>query len=102
MLHLLPKSLAVIHLIVSELIAAPALLTLSFLFPCVTQLKSELADLQTSGSVFLSDVTTLVGEARYEEYFLRMVPHIDLVYKQCSDKGESSPKSQTCNPPGFL
>ncbi|MEW5305819.1 MAG: hypothetical protein WDW36_008336 [Sanguina aurantia] len=50
------------------------------------QLKSELADLQTTGSGFLSDVTTLVGEARYEEYFLRMVPHIDLVYKQCSDK----------------
>lgn len=54
----------------------------------IVQLKSELADLQTPGSVFLSDVTTLVGEARYEEYFLRMVPHIDLVYKQCSDKGE--------------
>lgn len=52
------------------------------------QLKSELADLHTTGSEFLSDVTTLVGEARYEEYFLRMVPHIDLVYKQCSDKGE--------------
>ena len=52
------------------------------------QAKTVLAE--TPGSCFLDDCTNLLSEQQYEQFFARMLPHLDLIFSKSTDnKGEA-------------
>lgn len=57
------------------------------------QAKTALAD--TPGSVFLTEVATLIQEQRWEQYVTKMLGQLDLVFSKATDKGGWSPMERS-------